>query len=144
MGSEDTPRYSFEAEELASWLEQRGEELYWTVDGDPKLGSVLSIPCPTDELAEQLRKIGGKLTVVDPRESAKQEADKPHLDKLLEEAELGVPVLILAWGDSDNTWLLIEDEETSDSINREAAAQERITSHGASTDRSGQQDQRDS
>ena len=125
MRIEDNPRYEFEAEEVALWLEQRGKNLYWTVDGDPKLGSVLSVPCPTDELVEQVRKIGEQLTVVDPREPTQPAgggADRPTLDQLLEEDELGVPVLAMAWNASNNIFLLIEDEETSDSVNREASA----------------------
>lgn len=133
MGIEDNPRYGFEAEEVAEWLDRRGkrwkeqhdEDLYWTVDGDPRLGSVLFVPCPTDELAEQVRKIGERLRVVDPRGPTRPAgggANRPTLDQLLEEDELGVPVLALAWNDSDNIFLLIEDEETSDSINREARA----------------------
>ena len=57
------PHYEVAAGELAAWLEQQGEDRWWTVDGDPLLTGRLAFPCPADELAPELRKIGRPLLV---------------------------------------------------------------------------------
>lgn len=110
---------------LADWLD-REPDLYWTVDGDRKLATKIGSPCPGDELAGVLRTIDQALWVFDRRQpsSAKQKSvDVSQLDELVETEELHTRVLQFHWEDSPDEWILIEDEETSDSINREAASQ---------------------
>ena len=113
-----------DAEELARWL-CRDPDAYWTVDGDPVLAGMLSFPCPGDELADALRKIGNSLLVLD-REASLQEQAEPiassDLNVLVEEKELDSRVLQFRWNDSDIEWLLIEDEETSESVSREVTS----------------------
>lgn len=107
------------AEDLARWLEQQGHYVYWTVDGDPLLGGRLSFPCPSDELAAELRRIDKPLRVVRPHTApAKEGKPVPTLDDFVDESDLGTRVLELRWEecDDDETWILIEDEETSESV----------------------------
>lgn len=113
------------AEELAKWLDDQGEDTYWTVDGDPELTGRLSVPCPGDELASEIRSIGKSLLVFDPRhgtQAGPAVIKASELDGFVESEELGTSVLQLCWKGSDTIWLLIEDEETSESVGREAPA----------------------
>ena len=113
------------AEELAKWLDDQGEDIYWTVDGDPELTGRLSVPCPGDELASQIRSIGKTLLVFDPRRESQARRGviaASELDGFVESEELGTSVLQLCWKGSETVWLLIEDEETSESVGRETSA----------------------
>ena len=104
-------------EQLAGWLDEQGEDSYWTVDGDPLLGGRLSFPCPSDELAAELRKINKGLLVVPPPEPPSEAGGPtPELDDFVDDKELGTRVLQLRWEDSDSAWILIEDEETSENV----------------------------
>lgn len=107
----DGPHYLVQADRLASWIEDQGEEIWWSVEGDPLLNSRVMFPCPPDELAQQLRKINRPLLVSDPNGAGHGEEVVPDdLPRLLEREELGVPVLYLSWQGDSNDWLLIEDE----------------------------------
>ncbi len=113
------------AEDLASWLEQKGPSIYWTVDGDPLLAGRLSLPCSGDKLAKVLRKVKKPLLVIAPVRKTcllSGGAATPNLDDLVEYEELGTRVLQLRWKDSDHTWLLIEDEETSTSESSDSSS----------------------
>lgn len=109
------------AQELAKWLCD-DPDIYWTVDGDPVLSGILSFPCPGNELADALHRIDKPLLVLD-REEHFQGRGKPvsssNLDSLVEEKELDARVLQFRWKDSDIEWILIEDEETSESASDE-------------------------
>jgi len=124
MGTEHGLYLRIDAEELAKWL-CLNSDLYWTVDGDPVLSGMLSLPCPGDELAGALRKIGTSLMVLD-RDARLQERAGPigasDLDGLVETEELDARVLQFRWNDSDVEWLLIEDEETSVSASADATS----------------------
>jgi hypothetical protein len=110
------------AKELAGWIDEQGGSTYWTVDGDPLLAGRLSLPCPGDELADELRKINTPLLVFDPPGLSHPSAAPPKLDDLVEREELGTRVLQFQWKGSDPIWLLIEDEETSESASRETSS----------------------
>jgi len=112
------------AQELAAWLD-REPDCYWTVDGDPVLCGKLSLPSPGDELAEALREINKPLEVFDRRDipqSPGKAVTASELDDLVETEELGSRVLQLRWEGRDIEWLLIEDEETSESESRETSS----------------------
>jgi len=118
--------YEIAADELAKWLDDQGDEAYWTVDGDPVLSGRLSFPCPGDELAAALREIGSPLFVFDPADTGQLDkgiVDASRLGELVDEEELETRVLQLCWKDSNRIWLLVEDEETSESEWREASNQ---------------------
>jgi hypothetical protein len=111
----DGPYYLVQARNLAAWIEDQGEEIWWRVDGDPLLMGRLMFPCPPDELAEELRKINRPLLVSDPNGAGHGEEVLPdELSRLVEREELGVPVLYLSWQGDSNDWLLIEDEPLDD------------------------------
>ena len=126
METQQAPRYPISTEQLADWVDEQGDACYWSVDGERLLSGRLSVPCPGDELAAELRKVSKPLWVLDPREAPQPLATGKGvspLDDLVEEKELDTRVLLLSWEESGKVWLLIEDEETSDSVNREACAQ---------------------
>jgi len=114
------------AEELAKWLCQ-DPDLYWTVDGDPILSGKLSFPCPGDELADALRQIGRPLEVLHQKgmpHTRGGTVTSAELDDLVETEELGTRVLQFRWKDGQNDWILIEDEETSESYRRLSSDEE--------------------
>jgi hypothetical protein len=106
--------YEYSAGELAKWLDEQ-RDAYWTVDGDPLLSGRLSVPCPSDELASEIRSVNKPLIVLGPP-SMPPTAKRPSLDELVETEELGTNVLQIHWKDSDRLWLLIRDKETETSI----------------------------
>src|ERR1017187_9367103 len=76
--------YEILSSELAKWLEERAPDSWWNVDGDPLLTGRLSIPCPTDELASELRKINRPMLVAakDDPDAKGQAIDATKLDAL--------------------------------------------------------------
>ena len=109
------------AQELAKWLCD-DPDIYWTVDGDPILSGMLSLPCPGDELAEALRKVDKPLMILDRKECLQGRGEPVRasdLDSLVETEELDARVLQFCWKGSDIEWILIEDEETSESTSDE-------------------------
>lgn len=138
--NEDKPHYTLPSSELAAWIEQQGLDQWWNVDGDPLLTSHLAFPCPGDELAAELYQINRPLVVFDPRKdhaAQGQSIDRSALDRLA--ARLGDNVQLtcekpswtndrlffLRWKDADEEWLLVEDDETSESSQADAAALQR-------------------
>ena len=124
MGTQQNSYCLVAATELAEWLE-RDPDCYWTVDGDRKLGGKVSFPCPGDELAAALRKIDQPLEVLDIEGSHAPGKHVPasELDGFVEKEELDTRVLQFRWKGSEIEWILVEDEETSESVKREAEAQ---------------------
>lgn len=129
-GIRSGPHYELPAEQLAAWLEDRGNASWWSVDGDPLLTGRLYFPCPTDELAAELRRIGQPLLVQARKEDTGAEGqriDRGMLDKiagkiadnlhLIRGEQLPAwshdRLLYLCWKDSTNDWLLCEDSETA-------------------------------
>ena len=114
--------------ELAKWIERQGGEHWWTVDGDPLLMGRLSLPCPGDELAEELRTINLPLVVFAESHAGTSNGtvDADPLDALVRlwgvapshategSTEHPEKMLVLAWQRSaDSEWLLLEDLETT-------------------------------
>ncbi len=136
MGLRDEPHFHISAPDLATWLERQGKYRWWTVDGDPLLTGRISFPCPADELADELRKLGGSLVVRDRSENATgkgEEITAEDLDRHV--ARLGDNIVVqkgeppiwmknrildLGWKNRNGEWYLIEDEETSESSCRDA------------------------
>ena len=117
----ESPHYLVQAFNLASWIEDQGDETWWRVDGDPLLMSRVAFPCPADELASELRRIDKPLLVADPNDAGTGEELVPdELSRLVESEEFGVPALYLSWRDGSTDWLLIEDEPMSDSTDRQS------------------------
>jgi hypothetical protein len=127
-GIRATPHYEIPAAELATWLEQQGTDRWWNVDGDPLLTGRLHFPCPADELAAELRRIGRPLLVQAKPEDASAKGQVIDAGKLSEvvnrftENGLGAGpepawaqdrFLYLCWKASSQDWLLAEDSETT-------------------------------
>ncbi len=107
---EGRPQYRLTNAEVVFWLFERGDRL-WRVDGDPVLGSVLNIPCPTDELVHQIVKVGRDMLIIEPPNFV--EASPFSIDQLVDnEGEMGGPTLAIVWDGMKNNqyWLLIEEE----------------------------------
>jgi hypothetical protein len=113
MSVKQNPHYTVPAEALAKWIEERSER-WWFVDGDPLLTSTVDFPCPGDELAPAIRKIGKNLLLQDKDGSptAKgQVVQDNRLDELSDTRNRQQQkTLLLSWSDSDIDWLLSEDE----------------------------------
>ena len=125
MSSHTIPTHDLSSRELASWLDRQADTSWWGVHGDPFLASRLTFPCSSNELADEIRRSTRGLVVYDPSGGelpAGGTATADNLDAFVEHAELGTRVLQLAWKESNGYWLLVEDEETSESVGRERAA----------------------
>jgi hypothetical protein len=137
MGIIQTGRhFEIPSSELARWLDEQGADRWWNVDGDPLLTGRLTFPCPTDELASELRKINRPLLAQAPSgepEATGQSIDASQIGPLVTRfagnlLTSGPPskrvndqVLYLCWKGSPHEWLLVEDSVTAEQF-RDAAA----------------------
>jgi hypothetical protein len=125
--------FEIASSELAKWLEERAPDSWWNVDGDPLLTGRLSIPCPTDELASELREINRPMLVLakDDPDAKGQVIDASKLGPLTRFAgNLNAPGSLpswvndrffdLCWKGSPRVWLLIEDSESARQFLEEA------------------------
>ena len=113
MSTREKPHYTLIAENLAEWIESQ-PEAWWLVDGDPELNSTVDFPCPSDELAPEIRKFGRKILVKDwnPQSQARgEEIAGDKLNHLYATTPRSHRKLFqMCWEGSDIDWLLIEDE----------------------------------
>lgn len=129
--------------ELAMWIEGQGEDIWWNVDGDPLLTGQISFPCPANELANELRRLNRPLLVHSRSKAAIPEGtviDHIQLERFVSrlgdniQLKGGRPawmhdrVIPLSWKNDPERveWLLIEDDETSES----SRADSEMTKHG--------------
>ncbi len=107
------PHYTLPAAALAEWIENQPDK-WWAVDGDPLLTSLVDFPCPSDELAPAIRKEGKDLLVWDKTPGSTAHGERIGTERLAGLADFTrrkhQMVFLLAWSDSDNEWLLREDE----------------------------------
>jgi hypothetical protein len=84
------------------------------VDGDPRLTSVVDFPCPSDELAPAIRKIGKDLLVYARNGNSTPPEQVIRADKLDELADRSNwqhrREFVFCWADSDIDWMLVDDE----------------------------------
>lgn len=113
MSVREKPHYTISAEALAEWLEGQPER-WWFVDGDPSLMSVLDFPCPSDELAPVIRKIGKPLLLRDKNAVSAargEEIGSNVLNSLSDTNNRSCQrTWQLSWQGSEIDWLLIEDQ----------------------------------
>ncbi|HUY90921.1 MAG TPA: hypothetical protein VMV10_19450 [Pirellulales bacterium] len=113
MSVKDRPHYTIAADVLAQWIDDQRDR-WWFVDGDPLLTSVIDFPCPSDELAPAIRKIGRPILLQDTNavSSAKgEEIGSGNLDALSDtNNRRRQKTWLLSWQGSDIDWLLIEDQ----------------------------------
>ena len=135
------PHYELPSPELAKWLDEHGADCWWAVDGDPLLTGRLSIPCPGDELARELRIINKPLFVADTRqnnpEAKGQVISAAKLDELVG-FTVGPPghelpegdrprYFWLKWKHDGKGWVLWEDRATTETSKRDALEAQEAT-----------------
>jgi hypothetical protein len=113
MSVKERPHYTVPADTLAGWIESQPER-WWSVDGDPRLTSMVDFPCPSDELAPAIRKIGKDLLLLDKKGTSAAHGEVIAGQRLEEFADVNnrrhQKTFLLSWADSDVDWLLMEDE----------------------------------
>lgn len=113
MNLRNKPHYTVSAKALADWIEEQPNR-WWSVDGDPLLSSILDFPCPGDEIAPAIRKIGKSVLILakDPHSRTRGELIQGgQLDEFSALSDKGKPkILHLSWADADAEWLLLEDK----------------------------------
>jgi hypothetical protein len=107
------PHYTLPAIALAEWLESQPDK-WWSVDGDPLLTSIVDFPCPSDELAPVIRRVGKNLLLQDKNPASQAHGEEIAGNQLDELADTRNrkhrKIFLLTWADSDVDWLLLEDE----------------------------------
>jgi hypothetical protein len=87
---------------------------WWSVDGDPRLTSTVDFPCPSDEMAPAIRKIGKDLLLYDKTATSRAHGEVLAVEKLDELADVNNRhrrrTFLLCWTDSEAEWLLMEDQ----------------------------------
>ena len=113
MSMKEKPHYTLSAGALAEWLDSQPNK-WWSVDGDPLLTSIVDFPCPSDELAPTIRRVGTNLLLQDKNPTSQAHGEEIAGDKLDELADISNrkhrKILRLSWADADVDWLLLEDE----------------------------------
>jgi hypothetical protein len=116
-------QYVISSEELARWLEgQPGS--WWLVDGDPVLTSRIGFPCPSDELAEELRRIGKNVIIYTDKAVGVDDGrqiDSRVLPRLADTNNRYHEQNLLArWQTSDIEWFLSEDKSAAEAFGDDA------------------------
>lgn len=113
MSGKEKPYYTLPAATLARWIENQPDR-WWSVDGDPRLMSIVDFPCPSDELAPAIRKIGKDLLLHHKNAASGAHGQVVAQERLNELADVSnrrrLKTFLLSWADSDVDWLLMEDE----------------------------------
>ena len=113
MSVKQKPHYTVPSTILADWIESQPER-WWFVDGDPRLTSTVDFPCPSDELAPAVRRIGRDLLLLDKSPVSTAHGEVIGAGRLNELADTSNwrhrKSFLLCWADSDVDWLLVEDE----------------------------------
>lgn len=135
MSVKDKPHFEVASRDLAEWLMRQGPDLWWSVDGDPRLMRSLALPAPASELAEILTRVDKPLLIADPKnrpDSQGQMIGVERIDDVVQRFadELGdqtskTPwledrVALMCWKDRGDNWLLIEDGETTETFQKAA------------------------
>jgi hypothetical protein len=111
----ERPHFTIAPYNLAAWIADQGENVWWTVDGDPLLMSRLDFPCPPEEIAAELQRHTTRLLVADPQRRAGGEELTPeefgHVTEMFRER--GDP-LFLSWETGEVDWLLAQDKPLVD------------------------------
>ena len=84
------------------------------MDGDPRHTSIVDFPCPSDELAPEIRKIGKDLLVYDKNAASNAQGELLTADRLNDLVYVitrhNHREFVFCWADSDEEWLLADDE----------------------------------
>jgi hypothetical protein len=105
--------------EVARWLDSQ-PGTWWLVDGDPDLTSRICFPCPSDELADELRRIDKDLIVYTNKSVGMDDGrqiDSQVLPRLADTENRHHERNFLArWESSDIEWLLSEDKSAAEAF----------------------------
>ena len=111
--------YVISSEELARWLDNQ-PETWWLVDGDPLLTSKIGFPCPSDELADELRQIGKNIIIYTDKAIGVKDGgqiDSRVLPRLADtENRYHERNFLARWQSSDIEWLLSEDKSAAEAF----------------------------
>jgi len=116
MSIKDEPHYTISASELAAWIEGKGPDSWWSVDGDPFLMGEVSFPCPAQQLAGALRRIAKPLLVLCAETDANgRNIMAAELDRIALRDSDESRALTLTWAGSDleDEWVLVEDKDAA-------------------------------
>ena len=135
MGLRDEPHYRIAASELAAWIEGLGADRWWNVDAVPAPHRPAQLSLPRGRARCRAPLINRPLLVHDRRQPASGRGEQifaRDLDKLV--TRLGDNVhgvktapwvddrlFFLCWVDRGDDWLLVEDEETTESSRLDAS-----------------------
>lgn len=126
------PHFEVASAEFAKWLEEQAADCWWNVDGDRLLPSRLSFPCPSDELASELRKINRPLLIQakGKPDAEGQVIDVTRIGELAHFESSSSPgpqgpwvddrFFPLCWKGSSQDWFLIEDSVTAKQYQEDA------------------------
>ena len=112
-------QYVISSEELARWLESQ-PGAWWLVDGDPLLTSRIGFPCPSGELAEELRRIGKNIIIYTGKSVGVH--DGPQIDSFVlprladTDNRYHEQNFLARWQSSDIEWLLSEDKSAAEAF----------------------------
>lgn len=130
MSRQDEHVYELPADELATWIEQAGDSSWWSVDGDPLLTGIQSVPCPGSQLAEAIRKVG-KALLIAKDDIVLEGSAKPSKTAKLSDLDAFAKIeknvgdnqkayqnrkLILKWKDQKypDIWYILEDKQSAE------------------------------
>jgi hypothetical protein len=119
MSIRQAPHFKLSSQVLADWLDRQNAVSWWSVDGDPFLTERLHFPCPSDELATELRRIDRPLLVLatgSQQVANQRELEEGELDQLAKVDNLRDRAFQLCWEDADPEidWVLSEDVEVGE------------------------------
>jgi len=104
MSLKEKPHYTLSAAALADWIESQPDK-WWGVDGEDYLMSVVDFPCPGDELAPEIRRVGKDLLVYDKTPGSQAHGERIGADRLAGLADFTKRkhqmFFVLTWTDSD-------------------------------------------
>jgi hypothetical protein len=113
MSLKEKSHFTLRAAALADWIDSQ-PDCWWLVDGDPRLMGDVNFPCPSDELAPAIRRIGKDLLLYDKTPGSRAHGESIDTARLDQFADVSKRrrrrTFLLSWADSDIEWLLIEDE----------------------------------
>ncbi|MFI5454323.1 MAG: hypothetical protein ACHRXM_02630 [Isosphaerales bacterium] len=112
-------QFIISSRQVAQWLDSQ-PGTWWLADGDPLLTSRICFPCPSDELAEELRRIDQNIIVYTNKAVGMEDGrqiDSHVLPRLADTANRHHERNFLArWQSSDVEWLLSEDKSAAEAF----------------------------
>lgn len=101
---------TFGADLLAEWLETRGGEVWWFLDGEREISAELDLPAQGAALADAFRRHGGQLVALGERPGPASVKTLDELESLFEMDD-DYRAIELAWmvdANPSEPWLLVE------------------------------------